>query len=73
MNENLSDTGGYWDKKQTAKHFAVSISTLNRLMAKGKVPFVRFGHRTVRFNPSDLKAATAKLTVVNSARARLRG
>jgi excisionase family DNA binding protein len=41
-------------KKQLAEQLQVSQRTVTNWIAQGRVPCVRIGHRTLRFDPSDV-------------------
>lgn len=48
--------GAMWSKRQAAVFLAVSISTIDRLIASGELPAFQVGKRgsTIRLNPDDV-------------------
>lgn len=40
-----------------------STRSIDQLVRKRKIPFIRLGHRTLRFNLADVEAALKKLTI----------
>jgi excisionase family DNA binding protein len=48
-------------KKDVAGRLNVSVATVERLVARGKLPCVDMGYRTKRFRPADLDRLQARL------------
>jgi hypothetical protein len=47
-----STTPGWMGKKELAAHLGVSVRTIDNLVARRQVPFVRLSQRCLRFPPS---------------------
>jgi excisionase family DNA binding protein len=47
-----------WSRKKTAERLGVSLSTVERLMRAGKLPYTKVGRRSV-FKPEDVEAFIA--------------
>lgn len=62
--DNSTDKGNrLLTKRDLAKHLSLSVRGVERLMARRTIPYFVLGHRTVRFDPTRVKAALAKLEV----------
>jgi len=48
------EKGNLLDKKQVCELLNIRPSTLNKLLAQGKIPTIRF-NRKVLFDPADIK------------------
>lgn len=42
------------DKAEAAEKLGTTVRHITDLVHRRKIPFVRLGHRTIRFKPSDL-------------------
>lgn len=47
--------------KEVATHFGVDVRVLRALIRQGKLPYVRFGPRTIRLDIKDFKRIRLKL------------
>jgi excisionase family DNA binding protein len=47
-----------WDKRQAAEYLGLSISWVDKQVAAGKLPYLKFG-ASVRFDPAELRAWAA--------------
>jgi hypothetical protein len=46
-----------------SQHKGVPIRTLRSLMAAGKIPYLKFGHRTIFFDPEKVDRALQRFEV----------
>jgi excisionase family DNA binding protein len=51
---NVEQLDDFLTKEGVAKLLQVSTRTIDNLMAKGALPFLKLGHRTVRFRRQDV-------------------
>ncbi len=64
MSVNESQLGSLITKKELAARLNVpSTKLVDELMQSRKIPFLRLGHRTVRFDWLKVQAALSKLVV----------
>jgi excisionase family DNA binding protein len=64
MSKNTAVLGELLTKEELAERLrAPSIRLVEELMRSGKIPFLRLGHRTVRFDWPKVQAALARLQV----------
>jgi excisionase family DNA binding protein len=68
-----TDASGHWTKQQAASFLGVSYRTLQRMMKRGKFSYLKFGARTVKFRPEQLKAEIDHCKVDNNLSRRVRG
>jgi predicted site-specific integrase-resolvase len=54
--------GSWFDKSRIAKHYQVSVRTVDNWMRTGVIPFVKIGG-VVRFDPAKVAAALAKFEI----------
>ena len=60
---NLTNDGNYLNKKQLAARIGVGVRCLDAIVASGKIPFMKLGHKTLRFYWPKVEAALAKFEV----------
>ena len=53
----------YCDKRAGAAFMTRSVSTVNRLIKNGEIPFYRFGKRMIRLKYADLEGYMARYRV----------
>jgi excisionase family DNA binding protein len=51
------------NKAEVARRTGFCERTVNSLMARGELPFIKLGPRTVRFRPEDVEAYITQHTV----------
>jgi excisionase family DNA binding protein len=62
-NDNAPNESELLTKKQTAFYLQVSERTVDNLMSRRQLPFIRLGNRLIRFPKSAVKARLKELTV----------
>ena len=58
---NDEQVDDFLTKEGVAKLLQVSTRTIDNLMAKKVIPFLKLGHRTVRFRRQDVAVALGRL------------
>jgi excisionase family DNA binding protein len=51
------------NKAEAARRLGFCERTVNSLMARGELPYIKLGPRTVRFKPEDVEAYITRNTV----------
>jgi excisionase family DNA binding protein len=55
------DAPGLLDERELATYLKVSVLKVRKLRYAGKLPFIRLGHKSIRFRLSSVLAALEKL------------
>lgn len=58
-NKSASMAGALLTAQELAGHLGVSVSQVQRLSAQGKIPRYELGHRTIRYDLAEVRAALA--------------
>ncbi len=66
-NKSASMAGALLTAQELARHLGVSVSQVQRLSAQGKIPRYELGHRTIRFDLAEVRAALAASGAPSSA------
>jgi excisionase family DNA binding protein len=62
-NDALNRIDSLPDKQAIAKHFGVSVRTVDRWIAEKRIPYIKFGRRCIRFRWGDVERAINRLVV----------
>ena len=52
-------------KREILKRFQISLSTLDRAMANGKISYTRVGDKSIRFSEEDILRFTERCSAVS--------
>ena len=55
----------YWTKQDVAAELCLTTRTINERMKKREIPFFKFGKRTVRFSPQEVRDALSRRRVAS--------
>jgi excisionase family DNA binding protein len=62
LQHTTEERDGLWQKKDVAAFFRISERSVETLVSQRQIPFLRLGHRTLRFRKADVLRALNRFT-----------